>query len=286
MDIFAQLARYLTDIGLGSLFQVDANGSPSGWLWEQIQDGADSAERLMLSLESTPEFQQRFRVIFDMRDRNVRGENITVPSVSDVLAYEQQYRTVMSRAGVPSWFYDQPQDAHDAIRSNLTVEQIAERVDNSYGVVQRLPQEVRDVFTEYFGDASDGALVAAVLDPEKTLASLEKATRMAAAGGFARRQGFELEQTQAEEYATLGRTIPQIEADISQVAQLRPLETAAAGEADTIGAGAAFEAGAMGRSDVQQQLDARLMTRRLGQAQSAGGALTSQEGVVGAGSAR
>lgn len=286
MDIFAQLARYLTDIGLGSLFRVDANGSPSGWLWEQIQDGADSAERLMLSLESTPEFQQRFRVIFDMRERNVRGENVTVPSVSDVLAYEQQYRTVMSRAGVPSWFYDQPQDAHDAIRSNLTVEQIAERVDNSYGVVQRLPQEVRDVFTEYFGDASDGALVAAVLDPEKTLASLEKATRMAAAGGFARRQGFELEQTQAEEYATLGRTIPQIEADISQVAQLRPLETAAAGEADTIGAGAAFEAGAMGRSDVQQQLDARLMTRRLGQAQSAGGALTSQEGVVGAGSAR
>lgn len=286
MDVFGILAKYLTDIGLGSLFKIDANGNPSGWLWEQIQEGTDSAERLMLALEDTPEFQQRFKVIFDMRERNVQGENVAVPTVSEVLSYEQQYRTVMSRAGVPSWFYDSPQDAHDAIRNNLTVEQIAERVDTSYSVVQRLPQEVRDVFADYFGDSSDQALVAAVLDPEKTLASLEKATRAAVAGGFARRQGFQLEQAQAEEYATLGRTVPQIEADIATVAQLRPLEQAQMGEANTIDEGAAFKAGALGQTDVQQQLENRLTTRRLGQTQSAGGAMTLNEGIVGAGVAR
>ena len=286
MDVFSMLAKYLTDIGLGSLFQVDANGNPSGWLWEQVKAGAETPERLMLALEETPEFRQRFKVIFDMRERNVLGENVTVPTVSEVLAYEQQYRTVMSRAGVPSWFYDQPQDAHEAIRSNLTVEQIAERIDNSYSVVQRLPQEVRDVFSDYFGDASDATLVAAVLDPEKTLASLEKATRMAAAGGFARRQGFELQQTQAAEYATLGRTVPQIESDIAETARLRPLEQAQMGEANTINEGAAFEAAGLGRTEIQTQLENRLTTRRAGQAQSAGGALTLNEGIVGAGSAR
>lgn len=289
MDIFSQLAKFLSDIGLGSLFRVSPNGTPSGWLWEQIQDGADSPERLMFALENTPEFRQRFPVIFDMRERNVRGENVTVPSVSDVLTYEQQYRTVMSRSGVPSWFYDQPQDAHDAIRSNLTVEQIAERIDNSYSVVQRLPLEVREVFAEYFGDGSDGALVAAVLDPEKTLASLEKATRMAVAGGFARRQGFELEQSQSEEYAGLGRSVTQIESDIGQVASLQNLATSQMGEAQLAageGLDVAFKAGALGRSDVTEQLESRLTTRRAGQSQSAGGALGMQEGIVGAGSAR
>lgn len=286
MDAFAMLASYLAEAGLGSLFSVDSQGNPSGWLWDQIKNGVDSEERLLMALETTQEFRQRFKVIFDMRERANRGENVAVPKVSDVLEYERQFRSVMSQSGVPAWFYDQPEDAHQAIKDNLSIEQIAERVDESYNVINQMPREVRDVFSEYFGDATDGALVAAVLDPNKTLASLQKATRAAAAGGFARRQGFEIAQTQAENYATLGRTLPQIQADIAAVSNLRPLETAAAGEADTIGAGAAFEAGAMGRSDVQQQLDARLMTRRLGQAQSAGGALTSQEGVVGAGSAR
>lgn len=287
MDAFALLSRYLVEIGLGNLFSVDSRGNPSGWLWDQIVAGTDSQERLLLALEQTPEFRQRFRVIFDLRDRASRGENVTVPTVSQVLQYEQQYKTVMSNAGVPSWFYDSVQDAHKAIRSNLTIEQIAQRIDASYNVVNRLPAEVRDVFSEYFGDATDGALVAAVLDPSKTLNSLEKATRMAVAGGFARRQGFDITRTQAEEYSSLGRTVQQMESELENVARLRPLEEAQIGEAGTgTLEGAAFEAAALGRSDVTQTLENRLTTRRLGQAQSAGGALALQEGIVGAGTAR
>lgn len=286
MDAFGLLANYLSSIGLGSLFSVDSNGNPGGWLWDQIRSGVDTKERLLLSLEQTLEFQQRFKIISDLRSRSMAGENVTVPTVADVLNYEDQYRKVMSRAGVPSWFYDSPDDAHKAMANNLAIEQIAERIDSSFQVVQSLPKEVRDVFSEYFGDATEASLVAAVLDPQKTLNSLEKATRAAVAGGFARRQGFELSASQAEEYAQLGRDIGQVQSDIQQVAALRPLQVAQAGEAPTIAEDAAFRAGALGEADVQRELEGRLMTRRLGQGQSAGGAFTSQQGVVGSGSAR
>jgi hypothetical protein len=286
MDAFSVLSRYLNEIGLGSLFNVDSRGNPSGWLWDQITAGTDSQERLMMALEQTPEFRRRFQVIFDLRDQAARGDNVVVPNVSQVLQYEQQYKTVMSRAGVPSWFYDSYQDAHSAIARNLTVEQIAERIDASFSVVTRLPQEVRDVFADFFGDASDGALAAAVLDPEKTLANLEKATRMAVAGGYARRQGFELSQGQAAEYSSLNRSLAQTEQEMGQVAMLRPLEERQVGEAEMVSEGAAFEGAALGRSDAQRALEGRLTTRRAGQSQTAGGALALQEGIVGAGVAR
>jgi len=288
MDAFAMLSQFLSSIGLGALFNVDANGNPSGWLWNQIQEGTDSQERLLMALEQTPEFRQRFQIIFDLRDRAARGENVTVPSVSQVLQYEQQYKAVMSRAGVPSWFFDEFQDAHRAIQSNLTIDQVSERIENSYSVVSNMPKEVRDLFGEYFGDSSDAALVAAVLDPEKTLASLERATRMAVAGGFARRQGFELSATAAEEYSRLGRSVAQTEAEIAAAAQLIPLTEASMGESRLAageGSDVAFKAAALGDSAIQSELESRLTTRRAGQSQSAGGALTLQEGIVGAGSA-
>lgn len=285
-NAFDSLASYLTNIGLGGLFNVDSQGNPSGWLWNQIQNGVDSKEALLMALEQTPEFKQRFSIIFELRDRAAKGENVAVPTTQQVLDYEDKFRAVMSRAGVPSWFYDQPSDAHSAMRSNLTVDQVSERINVSYGIVNQMPKEVRDIFSEYFGDATDSALVAAVLDPQKTLASLEKATRASVAGGFARQQGFEISSSQALAYAERGRNLEQVQSDIANVAQKKPLETATMGEAQTIQPDAAFQAEAMGNVGAQQALESRLTTRRLGQAQSAGGAFTSQEGVVGAGSAR
>jgi len=286
MDAFSILANQLSQAGLGSLFYVDAQGNPSGWLWDQIKSGVDTREALQLALEQTPEFKQRFKVIFDLRERSVRGENVAVPTTEDVLKYEAQYRAVMSRSGVPYWFYDTPEDAHEAMGRNLSIDQVSERIETSYNVVTRLPQEVREVFADYFGDASDASLVAAVLDPEKTLASLEKATRAAVAGGFARRQGFEITRPQAEEYASLNRTLGQSEADIAEVAKARPLEVAQMGEAAEVEEGDAFRARALGNVAADTQLERRLTTRRLGQAQSSGGAMTLNEGIVGAGVAR
>jgi hypothetical protein len=287
MASFSELATILSDYGLGSLFTVNSDGSPGGWLYEQMINGNDEPASLAMALEQTPIFKQRYKVIFDMRNRANNGENVVVPTVQDVLAYEQQYMQVMSAAGVPSWFYDSYTDAQDAIRRNLTVEQISNRIGASYGVVQSLPSEVRDMFREFYGDATDGALVAAVLDPEKTLAQLDKATRSAAIAGFGAKQNVVVSKEQAESYADLNKSIAQSQTDIGQVASLKDLATSTMGESGTQLAGdVAFQAGAMDDASATKQLEDRLLGRQLKQRDAGGGAFVGQSGTTGLGGQR
>lgn len=292
METFAQLAAFLSQIGLGGLFSVTPDGSPSGWLWTQMQEGVRSEEELLMKLETTPEFRNRFQVIFDMRDRANRGENVVVPTASDVLKYESAYMQVMAAANVPSSFYDSFEDAQNAIRRNLTIDQIQDRIDVSYGLVRDMPVEVRDAFEQFYGDSSDGALVAAVLDPEKALSTLDRQARAAQIAGFGRQQRVQISQTQAEEFAgmTSARTrgeaaqgTQQAREAAARVAELTPLAETQVGEsALTAEADAAFRAGALGDVGAQRELENRLLTRRTGQSQTAGGALAGQTGIIGA----
>lgn len=287
MASFSELATILSDYGLGSLFTVNSDGSPGGWLYEQMKNGNDEPASLALALEQTPIFKQRYKVIFDMRDRANNGENVVVPTVQDVLSYEQQYMQVMSAAGVPSWFYDSYTDAQDAIRRNLTVEQISNRIGASYGVVQSLPTEVRDMFREFYGDATDSALVAAVLDPEKTLAQLDKATRSAAIAGFGAKQNVVVSKQQAESYAELGKSVTESQRDIGQVASFKDLTASTMGESGTQLAGdVAFQAGAMGDATATKQLEDRLLGRQTRQRDAAGGAYVASAGTSGLGTQR
>jgi hypothetical protein len=284
MENFATLAAYLSQLGLGSLFSVAADGTPSGWLYDQMINGNDSEAGILQSLEQTPVFQQRYKVIFDMRDRQAKGENVVVPTVSDVLKYESEYTQTMSQAGVPAWFYDSYTDAHDAIRRNLTTNQIADRITSSYAIVKSLPTEVKDMFQQFYGDSTDGALVAAVLDPDKTLAQLDKATRAAAIAGFGAKQNVTVSKQQAESYAELGRSVAQSQQDIQQVASLQGLTSSTFGESATqLSEDVAFQAGAMGNVEANKQLEDRLLGRQLRQRDAAGGAFVASAGTTGLG---
>ena len=287
MEDFATLAAYLSQLGLGSLFNVATDGTPSGWLYDQMINGNDSEAGILMSLEQTPVFQQRYKVIFDMRDRQAKGENVVVPSVSDVLKYEAEYTQTMSAAGVPAWFYDSYTDAHDAIRRNLTNEQIANRITSSYEVVKSLPTEVKDMFQQFYGDSTDGALVAAVLDPEKTLAQLDKATRAAAIAGFGVKQNVAVSKQQAESYAELGRSVSQSQQDIAKVASFKDLTTSTFGESgNQLSEDVAFQAGAMGDATANKELEDRLLGRQLRQRDAAGGAYVASAGTTGLGTQR
>jgi len=282
-NIFGQLATFLQSIGLGSLFSVDSNGAPSGWLWDQVTAGVSTEAELQFALEQTPEFRDRFSVIFDLRNRAASGENVFVPSASQVLEYEQTYARAMAAAGAPSWFYDSPQDAQNAMRQNISVTQIADRIDRAYGVVRSMPPEVQQVFAEYYGDASDAALLAAVLDPNKTLAELDRANRAAMTGGLAKQMNVAVTKEQAQQYAQIDRSAQQIEIDVQKAAELQKLTEAQVGESQGgITTESAFAAGAMGSAEDMARLEARLLGRKLGQASTGGGAMTGQSGIIGA----
>lgn len=285
---FQELAMYLQNLGLGSLFTVSPDGTPSGWLFEQMQNGVENEAALAMAIEATPEFKQRYGIIDEMRQRAIRGENVVVPTVEQVKEYETQYRTVMSAYGVPTWFYDSFDDAHNAIRNNLTVQQIEERVQTSYDVVQRMPAEVKDVFAEFYGDmGTDQGLLAAILDPEKTTRELGRATRASYFGGLARRQQEFVSKAQAEMYADLNRGPERAMEDVAQMAALRPLTETQMGETNIDSSGdLAFRAAALDDASAQAATEARLTTRRLGQQSTFGGASGVQSGLTGSGRAQ
>lgn len=283
-QIFGQLAAYLNDIGLGSLFTIDSQGKPSGWLWEQIVSGVDTEEQLLFALEQTPEFQQRFKVIFDMRNAATRGELSYVPTVADVLNYEREYVREMTAAGVPSWFYDSVDDAHNAMRSNLSVTQVADRIERGYTTMREMPVEVRDAFRELYGQDSDSVLLAAVLDPEKTLAEIDRSVRASQISGFGRRAGLDISSEQALRFSTAPLTLQDVERGIQETARLMPLTQESFGESGIdLNEEVALSAGLGGRATDQQLLEQRLISRQLGQRTTAGGAVAGQSGISGAG---
>lgn len=281
--IFGVLAAYLDSIGLGNLFRL-VDGKPTGWLWEQVQNGVSSKEELNLLLEQTPEFQTRFKVIFDMRAEAQRTGRGYVPKPEDVLNYEKEYFRTMAAAGVPSWFYDNLDDAHAAMKTNLEVDQIEERIKRGYGLVQSMPQEVKDVFAEYYGGDAESVLLAAVLDPEKALRDIDRAARSAQIGGFGRRAGLDISQEQAMRYSELPLTSAQIQTGVQTAAEYAPLTQETIGEAGLdINQEMALSAGLAGSPVDEALFESRLTRRQLGQRTVGGGAIAGQSGVTGAG---
>jgi len=281
-NAFTMLANYLSSIGLGSLFSY-TNGQPSGWLWEQVKEGIVSQEALQMALEQTPKFRQRFAVLFEMRDNAMRSGGGYVPTVKEVVEYEESFFRTMAAAGLPSWFYDDLGDAHKALRSNLSVSQIADRIEAGYSTVQAMPDEVRNVFDEYYGPQGDQALLAAVLDPQKTMDEIDRAVRTAQVGGYLRQQGFNMGRDKAEVFAQPNLSEAEIRAVSQEAGRLRGLtqETIGEGAMDLTEESAVTAAFGTNVQD-EQRLEERLTRRQLGQRAISGGAITGQSGISGA----
>lgn len=276
--VFQGLANFLQSIGLGSLFSYVGN-KPSGWLWEQIKSGVETEDQLLFALEQTPEFQQRFKVIFDMRAAN----SPYVPTVSQVLEYEQDFFQLMNSSGVPSWFFDSTDDAQKAMSKGLAITQVEARLQRGFQMMQRMPSEVRDVFSEYYGESADSAMLAAILDPEKTLNEIDRAVRVGQIGGFGRRAGFEINRTLAERFGEVPMTEAEIQAGIQTAAGLRPLTQENFGERVDLTEIGALQAGLAQSATDLAAFENRLRTRQLQQANIGGGATISTQGVLGAG---
>lgn len=276
--VFQGLAGFLNSIGLGSLFQYDGD-RPSGWLWEQIKAGIETRDELLAALEQTPEFRQRFSVIFRMREAN----SPYVPTAQQVLEYEQDFFQLMQNAGVPSWFYDSNDDAQRAMETGLAITQVEDRLQRGFQTMQRMPTEVRDVFAEYYGQNADGAMLAAILDPQKTLTEIDRSVRVGQIGGFARRAGLEVGRAQAERFAQVPMSESEIRQGIQTAAEFQPLTVETFGEGQDLTATTALEAGLGGSAADRSLLENRLRTRQAQQASVGGGATVSGTGVIGAG---
>jgi hypothetical protein len=285
--LYQTIASQLQALGLGALAPVTGDGEPAGWLADQLRQGYDTVDELMLNLQQTDIFRQRFSAITEQQARAAKGEPVYVMSPAEVIQYERTATQLMRAANMPAWFYDQPSDFADLMRRDVSPKELEERIVQSYEYVQNAPPEVRQKFSEYYGVAQgDAALAAYILDPERTTANLERARRAAYTGGMAQRYDIALSQAASERIAQLPQTEGGITAGLEQIAQLNPLfdENLFEGNdlsAEHQGVQSTFE----GNSAATTAIERRRIQRQAPARATTGGAAQTQRGVVGAGSA-
>jgi hypothetical protein len=282
---FAMLSGYLQQIGLSSLFQLDAQGNPGGWLWNQLLSGIDTGEELQIAIQSTDVFRRRFGVIQEQQARAARGEPVYVMSPAEVIEYETNVKQMMRAAGLPPSFYDQPEDFHSLILKDISPAEIAERITQAYDYVLSAPPEVRAAFEDFYGVGNgDAQLAAWALDPDRTVRDITKATRTAYAAGMADRFDVQIDRAAAERIADLPQTEAGITEGMRQVAALANIFDEGLGDSGTdltadTGVAAVFE----GNADANLALSRRVLRREAANRTSTGGAAVTQQGVVGLG---
>lgn len=282
---FSMLAGYLDQLGLSSLFQLDAQGNPGGWLWNQLQSGVDTGEELQIAIQSTDVFRRRFAVIQEQQARAARGEPVYVMSPAEVIEYETNVKQMMRAAGLPASFYDQPEDFHSLILKDMSPKEISDRITQAYDYVLSAPPEVRAAFDEFYGVGQGEAQLAAwALDPDRTVRDITKATRTAYAAGMADRFDIKIDRAAAERISDLPMTEAGITENMKQVAALANIFDEGLGDSGTdltvdTGVASVFE----GNADATQELSRRVLRRSAANRTSTGGAALTQEGVVGLG---
>ena len=283
---FGTLSNYLQTIGLGELFTINNQGEPGGWLWNQLQSGIDTDEELRIALEQTDVYRDRFSVIIEQQSRRAKGEPVYVMSPAEVIGYERDVRQMMVAAGLPSTFYDQPEDFHSLILNDMSPDEVRDRIDEAYEYVMSAPPEVRSAFNDFYGvGQGDAQLAAWALDPERTVRDITKATRTAYSAGMAERFDIEIDRAAAERIADLPQTEAGITQGLRQVASLGSIFDEGLGESgtdltDQTGVASVFD----GDANAQRDIARRIGQRRAVNTASTGGALVTQQGVIGAGS--
>src|SRR5690242_18300662 len=113
-DAFAYLSSIFASYGLSSLAPAIKNFLTQGY-------GTDT---VALLLQETPEYKQRFAA----NDARIKA-GLPALSPAEYLSVESAYRQVMSAAGVPKGFYDQPSDFQKWIADDVSPTEIKGRVD-------------------------------------------------------------------------------------------------------------------------------------------------------------
>lgn len=174
-----------------------------------IQSGL-GADAIQLELQNTTEYKTRFA-----GNEKRRAAGLPVLSPAEYVATEQAYRQVMSSAGLPVGFYDQPEDFHSFLANDVSPTEVKQRVDAASQAIFNAPTGTLDIFRQYY---NEGDLIAYALDPAKAAPLIEQRIKAAEAGATAAQQGLQVKQSTAEDLARQGFSLSQLQSGFGDVA--------------------------------------------------------------------
>lgn len=270
-DAVAYLNELLSSYGLGEL---------SEWAYNQVITGNSPAMVRQLLWEQ-PAFKKRFKVIFDRRDRG-----LPAISVDEVLDYERKARQLFQSAGLPTGFYDSPDDFYDFLVNDVSLMELNTRVEMARDYVYKTDPATRAEAQRLYG-LTEGQEVAYILDRKRALPLIQSQWLAAQNAGTAVRSGYgQLTRTEAERLAALGIDPTRAQSGFGALVQSRELFGALPGleqSEDQITRdeqlGAAFGGDAKAQERLTRRGEGRVAAFRGG-----GGFVSDREGFAGLGS--
>jgi hypothetical protein len=189
----AIIRSYLEQWGLEEL-QADVD--------RLIKDGLGT-DAIQLQLQQTDAYKRRFRA---NADRQKAG--LPVLSPAEYLSAESAYRQALQSYGLPASFYDSAEDFHDFIARDISPQEVTQRAQAAQQTWLTTDIATRTAWRDFYG-LSDGAAIAAILDPAKALPIVQRMATAAQLGGLAGRNGLNADRDRFEQYADLGITAEQ-----------------------------------------------------------------------------
>jgi hypothetical protein len=174
------------------------------------------ADTVLLKIQETPEYQQRFT-------GNVARQKagLSVLGPKEYLAMEDAYRAVLRSSGMPTGFYDEPQDFANFISKDVSATELKSRVDLASTVVNSADPFLVGQLKDYY-NLTKGEMLAYTLDPERAIPLIERQIKAAEFGAAAQRQDITVSAPMAEQFASMGITKTQAEQGFQTVAQVLP----------------------------------------------------------------
>lgn len=172
-------------------------------------DGETDAVKLKLLYESEP-YRKRFPGMEENRKRVAAGEpGAFMVSPAEYLQQEAQYRQALQSAGLPSGFYDSPDDFGKWIGGQVSPQEVQRRIQLASDMAASADPETKAALRDFYG-LQDGDVVAYFLDPQRmqgTLQEAESRARAARVGAAASLAGFAVDGSWTGRAEELGRAV-------------------------------------------------------------------------------
>jgi len=155
---------------------------------QAVIDGTtpDQIDLIIPDIQSTQTWKNRFP---GWEKRVANGYNQL--TVGQYLDLENQYKRIMESAGLPTGFYDDPSDFGNWIASNVSPDEVQNRVQIATDAVRQVDPTARDLLTKFYG-VTAGDLASYFLDKNRALPVLDRQYKAANVASFAARNGLKV----------------------------------------------------------------------------------------------
>lgn len=178
--------------------QFDQLGLSELWgiVFNYIVDGTDTYDAIVNRMQYDPSAQEVLKKRFPALQARAASQHPL--SIKDYFALEDQYRQIISSAGLPKGFYDQNADYTSWIQNDVSPYEVQARVNTAAAAVAQSDPYVKQALRDYYG-VDDAGIMAHFLDEKVAKDVLDTQYGAAVTGGAYKAQGLSIDRGLAEQ---------------------------------------------------------------------------------------